>query len=128
MSDDLHIPVIQEEAHIEKRARMAEHVSVRTSSDAEQVVLRDELRLEHVEVTRLPIDRVVAEAPPIRTEGDVTIIPVLEERLFVEKRLVLLAEVHVRRTTRAEPVAVPATIRRTRVDVERTTVDQQEDH
>ena len=35
------------------------------------------------------IDQFVDAAPQVRTEGDVTIIPVVEEVLVVEKRLVL---------------------------------------
>ena len=128
MSDDLHIPIVQEEARIFKRSVDTEHVSVRMTTDEESVLLQDELRREHVELTRIPVGCEVAEAPAIRTEGDVTIIPVVEERLHVEKRLFLVEELHLRRTTIAEPVEMPTTVRRTRVDVERTHPDQQEDH
>lgn len=124
MSDDLHIPIIQEEAHVTKRAVEIEHVRVHTSLAEETVVVSDELRREHVEVTRIPVDREVAEAPPIRTEGDVTIVPVLEERLVVEKRLFLVEELHLRRTSVNERVELPTTLRRTHVEVERTQVDQ----
>ncbi|KKI17955.1 hypothetical protein XM50_17320 [Sphingomonas sp. Ag1] len=126
MSDDLHIPIIQEEAHVTKRAVETEHVRVQTSLAEEKVVVRDALRREHVEVTRVPVDREVAEAPPIRSEGDVTIVPVLEERLVVEKRLFLVEELHLRRMVTTEGVELPATLRRTHVEVERTQLDQQE--
>jgi stress response protein YsnF len=49
----------------------------------------------------------------------VTIIPVLEEVLVVEKRLVLKEEVHIRSTTSGEDVEVPVTLRRQRAVVER---------
>jgi uncharacterized protein (TIGR02271 family) len=128
MSDDLRIPILQEEAHFSKRRVETERVTVRTSTEEERVVVRDELRREQVTVTRVPVDREVAEAPQIRTEGDVTIVPVFEERLVVEKRLFLIEELHLRRTVTEEAVALPATLRRTRVDVERTDLDQQENH
>jgi uncharacterized protein (TIGR02271 family) len=128
MSDDLHIPIIQEEAHVTKRAVETEHVRVQTSVAEENVVIRDNLHREHVEVTRVPVDREVAEAPSIRTEGDVTIVPVLEERLVVEKRLFLVEELHLRRTVTTEGVEMPATLRRTHVEVERTQLDQQENN
>ena len=57
---------------------------------------------ETVEVTRVPIDKVVETAPEIRTDGDVTIVPVLEEVLVVEKRLVLKEELHIRRRVETE--------------------------
>ncbi|RYY15982.1 MAG: DUF2382 domain-containing protein, partial [Alphaproteobacteria bacterium] len=49
----------------------------------------------------------------------VTIIPILEEILVVEKRLVLKEEVHVRRTAAAEDVEVPVTLRKQHAVVER---------
>ncbi|MCC2976619.1 YsnF/AvaK domain-containing protein [Sphingomonas sp. PL-96] len=128
MSDDLHIPIVEEEAQVFKRSVETERVSVRTTTDEEQVLIQDELRHEHVDVTRVPVGREVAEAPAIRTEGDVTIVPVLEERLIVEKRLFLVEELHLRRTVAIDPVEVPTTLRRTRVEIERTELDQQEEH
>ena len=128
MSDDLHIPIFQEEAHVTKRTVATEHVSVRTSMEERDVLVREQLRREHVEVTRVTVDREVAEAPPIRTESDITIVPVIEERLVVEKRLFLVEELHLRRRVGTEQVALPATLRRTLVEVERTELDQQEDH
>lgn len=128
MSDDLHIPIVQEEAHVSKRVVETEHVRVHTFAEEERVVVQDELFREHVEVTRVPVDRQVAEAPSIRTEGDVTIVPVLEERLIVEKRLFVVEELHLRRAVTTEPVSVPATLRRTQVEVTRNDLDQQENH
>lgn len=128
MSDDLIIPVIEEQAHVTKRVSDTEHVRVSTTPVSEEVVVRDAVRQQHVEVTRIPIGREVAEAPLTRTEGDTTIVPVLEERLVVEKKLFLVEEVHLRVTTRHESVEMPTTLRRTRVDVERTPLNTQEDH
>ena len=128
MSDDLLIPIVQEEAHVAKRAVEVGRVRVRTSAEEEQIVVRDEVRREQVELTRVPMDREVSAAPATRVEGDVTIVPVLEERLVVEKRLFLVEEIHLRRSVTAEAVAVPVTLRRTHVEVERTEPDQKEDH
>jgi stress response protein YsnF len=79
---------------------------------------------EIVEVTRVPIDRMVETAPEIRTEGDVTILPVVEEVLVVEKRLVLKEEVHIRRRVTTETAEVPVTLRKQRVEVERIDPDK----
>lgn len=128
MSDDLHIPILQEEARITKRSVATEQVNVRTFAEEEQVVLRDEVSHEQVEVTRIPVDREVDEAPPVRTEGDVTIVSVLEERLVVEKRLFLVEELHLRRTTTTQQVEIPTTVRRTRVEIDREQLNHQEKH
>jgi len=126
MPDELRIPIIEEEARVVKRVTDIERVTVHIAAEEDQVFLRDELRHEQVEVVRVPVNREVAEAPPVRTEGDLTIVPVLEERLVVEKRLFLVEELHLRRTVVTESVELPTTLRRTRVDVERQAPDEGE--
>jgi stress response protein YsnF len=126
MPDDLRIPIIEEEARVIRRATEIERVTVHIGAEEEQVFLRDELRHEQVEVVRVPVGREVAEAPPVRTEGDLTIVPVLEERLVVQKRLFLVEELHLRRTVVTENVELPTTLRRTRVDIERQTPNEGE--
>lgn len=119
MSDDVTIPVVAEEARVRKHRADTERVSVRTIPEEERVVLHDEVLRDDIEITRVPIDCPVECVPPIRTEGDVTIVPVVEERLVVEKRLFVVEEIHLRRRTRVEPVAIPATLRKTRIEIER---------
>lgn len=120
MPDDIRLPIVEEEAHVLKRATDIEHVTVRTLPEQEQVVVRDEVRREHVEIKRVAVEREVDRAPDVREEDGVTIIPVLEERLVVEKRLFLVEEIHVFRSAHTEAVELPTTLRRTRVDVDRT--------
>ena len=93
-------------------------VRVQTRTEARDHLVEADLSEEHVEVTRVPMDRVVDAAPSIRTEGDVTIIPVLEEVAVVEMRLVLREELHIRRRTEQRTVTVPVTFvaRRRRVE------------
>jgi len=100
------------------------HIGVRTESE---VVQANASLLDHrVEVERVPVGREVAEVPEVREEGDVTIYPVLEEILVVEKRLVLKEEVRVRRITSRSEVSQPVTLRRQRADIER--IAQQRDN
>jgi len=66
----------------------------------------------------------VDEAPAVRTENGVMIVPVLEEVLFVEKRLVLKEEIHIRRQRTTETVEMPVTLRKQRAVVEHLTEDQ----
>ena len=127
-ADELRIPRVEEEARITKHVVDTERVSVRTVTAEEQVVLRDQVTHEQVEVTRVSVNREVAEAPAVRTEGDLTIVPVFEERLVVEKRLFLVEELHLRRTVTTRPVEIPTTVRRTRVEIDREQLNQQETH
>lgn len=119
--DELRVPVVEETARIEKRAVETGRVRVSTRTETLEQVLRESLRGEAVGITRVPIDREIAAgeaAPQVRTEGGVTIIPVLEEVLVVEKRLMLREEVHIQRTFSAEDVEVPVTLRRQRAEIE----------
>ncbi|HEV2558062.1 MAG TPA: YsnF/AvaK domain-containing protein [Microvirga sp.] len=113
------IPLVEEEVRIDKRTVERGRVRVRTVTDEVEEMARATLDGETVEVDRVPVDRMVEVAPEIRTEGDVTIIPVVEEVLVVEKRLVLKEELHVRRRRTTEEVEVPVTVRRQRAVVER---------
>jgi hypothetical protein len=70
-------------------------------------------------VERVPIDREVSETPSIREEDGVTIVPVVEEILVVERRLRLKEELHIKKVRRTEDVEVPVTVRSTRATVER---------
>lgn len=126
VGEALRVPVIEETARLEKRAVEKGRVRVSTHTETTEQVLRESLRGEAVGVTRVPIDRELAAgepAPQIRTEGSLTIVPVLEEVLVVEKRLVLREEVHIRRTASAQDVEVPVTLRRQRAEVEHVSAD-----
>jgi uncharacterized protein (TIGR02271 family) len=117
------IPLVEETATVGKREVVTGHVRVRTVTDTIEELAYGDVRRETVEVTRVPVDRMVESAPEIRTEGDLTIVPVLEEVLVVEKRLVLKEELHIRRRVETETVEVPVTLRKQRAIVERTDPD-----
>ena len=116
------IPLVEEQVRIAKREVVGGRVRVRTVTETGEEIARETLREATIEVTRVPIDRVIEAgepAPPVRTEGDETVGTVLEEILVVEKRLLLKEELHLRRQVTAEDVEVPVTVRRQRAVVER---------
>lgn len=113
------IPLAQEELRVGKRTVTKSRVRVRTVVDVVEELAKVSLDRETVDVTRVPIDREVDEAPEIRTENGVTIVPILEEVIVVQKRLVLKEELHIRKTTGTEDVEVPVQLRKQRAIVER---------
>jgi uncharacterized protein (TIGR02271 family) len=120
--DEAVIPLAAETVHIEKQAVERGRVRVSTRTEIVEEVRRENLRADAVGVTRVPIDRIIAEgetAPQVRTEDGVTIIPVLEEILVVEKRLLLKEEVRIQRNTSGEDVEVPVSLRRQHAVIER---------
>lgn len=115
------VPLVEETARIEKRVVETGRIRVSTRTETVEQVLRETLRGQTVGVTRVPINHTLAEwevAPQVREEGGVTIIPVIEEVLVVERRLVLKEEVHIIRTPSNEDVEVPVTLRRQRAVIE----------
>lgn len=113
------IPLVEETVSVGKRQIATGRVRVRTVTDTVEELAHADVQRESVEVTRVPIDRMVETAPEIRTDGDVTIVPVLEEVLVVEKRLVLKEELHIRRHVETEAVEVPVSLRKQHAVVER---------
>ena len=88
------------------------------------------LEEQQVTVTRVPVNKTLTEVPQIRTDGEVTIIPVVEEILVTEKRLVLKEELHIHRHVTTEQVEVPVTLKKQRAVIERVEVEphSQEHH
>lgn len=113
------LPLVSEELAIDTRSRPTGRVRVETKTELVEEIASAELESSEIEVLRVPVNRQVEKAPAIRTEGDVTIVPVLEEVLVVEKRLVLKEELHVRRRTTVESVETPVTLRKQRAIVSR---------
>jgi uncharacterized protein (TIGR02271 family) len=64
--------------------------------------------------------------PSIRQEGNITVIPVVEERAIVVKQLVLVEELHVHRKTVEEIVQIPVTMQSTEISVERNSSPESE--
>jgi uncharacterized protein (TIGR02271 family) len=114
------IPLTQEELHVHKQIVSTGKVRVRTVVDSFEEFVRETLKSERVEVTRIPVGKDLDTAPEVRVHGDTTIIPVIEEVLVVEKRLVLKEELHVRKIIDVEKVEEPVTLRKQRGVVERS--------
>ena len=113
------VELVAEELRVAKRSTVTGRVDVRTVTDTVDEHVRATLQSEDVEVTRVAVGREVAVAPAIRHEGDTTIIPVLEEIVVVETRLVLKEEVRIRRIPRSDEVETTVPLRRQRAVVER---------
>jgi stress response protein YsnF len=97
------IPLVEETAAIGKRQVVSGRVRVQTVTDMVEELAHADVERETVEVTRVPVDKVVV--------------------LVVEKRLVLKEELHIRRRVAAETVEVPVTLRKQRAIVERIAPD-----
>jgi uncharacterized protein (TIGR02271 family) len=106
--ETLVIPVIVEEVDVQKRSVETGKVRITKVVHEREAVVDEPLLRDEVEIERVPIERLVEEAIPVRYEGDTMIVSVLEEVLVVEKRLMLKEELHIRkrRVERHQPQCV----------------------
>lgn len=95
---DTVIPVIKETLSIDKREFVSGRARVETVTDIVEEIVTSDLEFTTVKIDRVAIGTVVEAMPGIRVEGDVTIIPVVEEIVFFEKRLVLREEIRITRS------------------------------
>lgn len=119
----LAVPVVAEELVVTRREVETGRVRVRVSPVAEDRVAHVNVGRTAVDVERVPVGREVADFPQERIEGDVRIIPVVEERLVVTKRFYVVEEIHVRRRRIEERREIPVTLTRDEVSVERMPPD-----
>lgn len=117
------IPAVEETATVSTRRVVSGRVRIATQTEEINHLLPTDLASVEVDVVRVPIDRRIDTIPDVVTEGEVTIIPVVEERLVVTRELYLREEIHVRRIEHKETIDVPATTRRQTVQIERLPAD-----
>ncbi len=113
------IPLVEERLAVSKRQVESGRLRVRISVEEREEQVPVELAIDDVEVERVPKNLPVSELPGVRLEGNTTIIPVVEEVVVVEKRLVLVEEIHVRRKTATTTQQIPVTLRSEQVAIER---------
>jgi len=118
------LPLTEEQIHIEKRRVTTGKVRVQTMVDVSDELVTQELTAERVAVSRVPVNRYVEIAPQIRTEGELTIIPILQEVLVVERKLLLKEEIHIQRTVTTELVTETVPVRKQRAVVESEEIDE----
>ncbi|MBA2501450.1 MAG: YsnF/AvaK domain-containing protein [Pyrinomonadaceae bacterium] len=113
------IPVIAEELHVGKRVVETGRVRIRKFVREHEETVDEPLMAEEVRVERVAVNRVIDAPVDVRYEDGRMIIPLMEEVLVVEKRLMLKEELHVTRqqVERRNPQVV--TLRSEEVEIER---------
>jgi uncharacterized protein (TIGR02271 family) len=93
------VPVVEERLEVGRRAVVTGGVRLVRSVETREVVVDEPLRRETLDVERVPVGRTLAddEHPTPRDDGDVLVVPVVEEVLVVERRRVLKEELRIRR-------------------------------
>src|ERR1700712_5693363 len=112
------IPLHVEDVSVERR-KVERDVRVHVHTISHDHLVDEALAHESVEIERVAIGRPVDEIPPVREEGDTTVISIVEEVLVVERRLVLKEEIRLRRVRTIEQHRETVTLREQQAVIER---------
>lgn len=89
------LPLASEELDVERKKVDIGSVRVRKTSAERVEHVRESTTREEVVVDRISINRIVETPTGIREEGDVTVIPVFEEIVTVERKWLLKEELRI---------------------------------
>ena len=116
------IPLYRETLSLSKRQVERGRVRVDVRVEERERTFEHVLERHDVEVEHVPVNRVVESVPETRQEGDVLIIPIVEEEVVLVRRLVLREELHVRRQATRRTEQFTVTLRSERAEVTRDAV------
>ena len=104
---------MEETLRVDKTVSETNRLFIRTSVLERTEYADLELYSGEAIIERVSVDRVIDAPPAIRQEGDTIIVPVVEEIMVVEKRLLLKEEIHIRRQQVVQHIRQPvrATVR-----------------
>jgi len=119
------IPLLEETLSITKRQVERGRVRVDVRVVEQEQALEQILERRDVEVERVAVGRVVGTVPETRQEGDVMIIPVVEEEVVLVKRLVLREEIHVRKRATQRTERLTVKLRSERAEITRDGVREE---
>ena|SRR5688500_7182040 len=113
------IPVIQEEIIVDKQVIETGKVRISKRISGHEELVDVPLFREEVTVERVPVNLFVEEPPPVRQEGDTMIIPVVREEIIVQKKILLVEELRVRKEVIEHHEPQTVNVLREEVDITR---------
>ncbi len=112
-----------EDVLVTKRRLPEQRVRAAIKTHTRDVLVDEPLTHEKVVISHVAVGRYVDAMPAIRQEGDVTIMPVVEEEVVVTRRLFLREEVHIQRARTTTNHVETVTLREQHVVVTREPVE-----
>lgn len=113
------LPLVDETLNVGRRQVETGKVRIGIVNDTHDQRIVEQLVRGGVEIERVAIGRPVDGVPPMREEGETIIIPIVEEVLVVEKRLMLVEEVRIHRSATRVDHAETVGLIRQRAVIER---------
>jgi uncharacterized protein (TIGR02271 family) len=122
-TDETVLPLLAEEVAVSKQVVETGRIQVTRVTHEREQLIDELLKHETVEIDRTPIGRQIDTMPAVREEGDTVVIPIVEEVLVIERRLLLKEEVRVRRVRSTERHQESVTLRHHEAVVTRLPVE-----
>jgi uncharacterized protein (TIGR02271 family) len=117
------IPVIEETPVIRKRKVDTEQVRIRKSVQETPKVIEESLAREEIRIERKSVNELRQEPAQPRTEGNVYIIPVQEEILVVEKKILVREEIRIEKVHVQHNEKVTVNLRSEEVTIDRKKIN-----
>src|SRR5512138_195760 len=117
------MPVIEETIDVETARHEVGAVRVRIEAEVCPQSIALQRTQDRLVVERVPMHRFVDERRPARTVGDVWVVPVYAEVPVLERRLMLVEELRIRRQTTTSSTTETVAVTRERPVVERRQTD-----
>lgn len=114
------VPILEEEIKVTKKVIDTGIVNISKTIIESTEYLDIPLSSEQIIVDRIPKNEIVDTMPAAsRYEGDVMIIPVLKEVAVIEKRIMLVEEIHVKKIKTEKTETQEVTVRKEEVNITR---------
>jgi uncharacterized protein (TIGR02271 family) len=110
-TENPNLTLLAEELSVGREAVETGRVRVSTQTHTREVAVDEDLLRESAEIETIPIGRQIFEMPSVRHEGETVIVPIVEEILHTERRLILKEEVRITRRKTTEQFHDRVTLR-----------------
>jgi uncharacterized protein (TIGR02271 family) len=118
-NEEIIIPVLAEELHIEKELFESGKVRIVKKINEEKSTVEVSLNHDEVNVERKLINEYVdADTPDVRYEGDTMIVSVLKEVVVVQKKIILVEELRITKIQQQEIYKEDITLKTEHVSIE----------
>jgi uncharacterized protein (TIGR02271 family) len=119
---EVRLPLLEEEAIPEKRLADLGELRIHKFVDTREELIREAVTRDDLLVERVPVNQPLEAPVETRVEDDWLVIPIMEEVLVVQKRLMLKEEVRIRKRQVTETQEVRESVRSERAELEDATV------
>ncbi|MGD8205884.1 YsnF/AvaK domain-containing protein [Pantoea sp. FN0305] len=113
------IPLAEEQAEVSTQRVVDRRIRISRSTTTAEKLLETELWHEEVKIEHIEKNEPVEAGyfPEVRQEGDVLIVPVIEEQVEIIRHYILKEEVHIHKLKKSEQFQQKVTLRSQEIEI-----------